>query len=113
MKCKERKFQFCQKLSLKFLLRTVRNKHTSLKKKKNQEQTKHINVQITQLHQVWSHRRKEKGDPSIKNILKHLKLNSVHFAVVPHSLSLLSQWTPSESRSIHLRLTHPKSDKQM
>lgn len=87
--------------------------HCSKKKKKNQEQTKHINVQIIQLHQVWSHRRKEKGDPSLKTILKHLKLNSVHFTVAPHSLSVPSQWTPSESRSIHLRLTHPKSDEQM
>lgn len=73
---------------------------------KTQEQTEtfYFNLQIIQLHQVWSHRGKKRGKPSLKPYLKHLKLKSLHLPVPPHFLCLPSQWTPSESRSIHLLL---------
>lgn len=50
---------------------TSTHTYLSFKKKNNnnnkptQEQTKH-NVQVIQLHQVCSRRRKEKGDPPVK-----------------------------------------------
>lgn len=45
---------------------TSTHTYLSQKNKQTQEQTKHINVQIIQLHQACSRRRKEKADPSVK-----------------------------------------------
>lgn len=50
---------FSPQAFLKVFTRNIaRNKHTSLRKL---DKLKHFNLQIIQLHQVWSHRRKERG----------------------------------------------------
>lgn len=63
----------------------------SFLKVKNKLKHFYFNVQIIQLHQMWSHTCKEGGKSFTKSKLKYLKLNSLHFTVSPRFLCLLSQ----------------------
>lgn len=97
---------------------SVNSKETRTCLRKLMNKLKHFifNLQIIQLHQVWSHRNKEqRHNPSLKHILKHFKLNSLHLTVAAPILYLPSQWTPSESRSFQFLLVaiNPKGDWQL